>query len=496
MNEVLAQLSNPAVAGAIFVGIVAGMVAGALPGLTATMAVALLVPYTFGWHSDIAGLMILLGVYVGTMYGGAVPAVLIHTPGTPAAAATCFDGYPLSRQGKAGLALGISCITSVVGGLFSAGVLILVGPMIAEQALKISPADYFAITILGLSVIAGVAGKSLLKGLIMGAVGVLAATVGQDPAQAHPRFTFGSDYLLDGLSFIPVMIGVFAVAEALHQVSEMWRGSRVVQAIGRVLPTWQELKQIAPATMLANVIGTVVGAIPGAGGDIASFVSYDQAKRVSREPEKFGEGSLEGLAAAECANNSITGGAMIPMLTLGIPGDSVTAILLAAMYVHNLRPGPLLFSQHADKVGAIFAGLVIANLVVLPLGLLGAKPLARIVSIPRHILWPLVVVLCVVGSYALNNSFFDVWLTLGAGVFGYAMKRLGFPPGPLVLGLILGPLAEEKLTTALQISRGQVSVLWDSPLSIVIYAVTALLLVATALGRRERRDAKQEGASE
>jgi putative tricarboxylic transport membrane protein len=467
MTEALSELFRGNTIWLMLAGIVAGIIIGALPGLTATMGVALLVPFTF-WLPTLPALMVLLGVYVGAMYGGAIPAILIRTPGTPAAAATSIDGYPLAQNGQAGLAIGISCITGVIGGVFSTLVLMLASPQVARFALKFGPAEYFSLAVFGLSIIASLSEKSLLKGALMGVLGLLLATIGMDPITAVPRFTFGLTPLLEGLSLVPVLVGVFALGEVLYQIGLPEPDRKMFQEIGRILPSLDECKRITLPTLLASVTGTLVGALPGIGGDVASFIAYDQAKKVSRQPEQFGKGSIEGLAAAECANNSVTGGAMIPMLTLGIPGDAVTAVILGALLMHGVRPGPELFEKQVHLLTAIFVGLLVANLLVLPIGLAGARLFAQTVRAPRHYMFPMIVVLCVVGSYAINNSLFDVGVMFVFGLLGWALRRWGFPIAPLVLGLILGRMAEENLRRALIVSEGSWLIFVKQPLSLTL----------------------------
>jgi putative tricarboxylic transport membrane protein len=465
-------------------GLIAGIVVGALPGLTATMGVALLVPLTY-WLDPLPAMMVLLGVYVGAMYGGAIPAILIRTPGTPAAAATSFDGYPLAKQGRAGVALGMACVAGVIGGVFSTLVLMFASPSVAKFALQFGPPEYFALAVFGLTIIASLSAQSLAKGLLMGVGGLLLSTVGMDPITAVPRFTFGMQELLDGVPFIAVLIGVFALAEVFHQASQKAELVPASDQWGRVLPSKDEMKQVLPSISLSCVSGTLIGALPGVGGDVAAFVAYDHAKKISKTPEQFGNGSLEGLAAAECANNSVTGGAMIPMLTMGIPGDSVTAVLLGGMMIHGLKPGPELFQKEGDLVHAIFLGLLLANLLVLPIGLLGAKWFAQTMRLPRQYLLPLIVVLCTVGAYAINNSFFDVGVAYLFGLIGWALKRWDFPLGPLVLGLILGRMAEENLRRALILSSGSPSIFLTHPIALVLL-LGAVLSVAYSLHARSK----------
>jgi putative tricarboxylic transport membrane protein len=467
--------------------------AGALPGLTATMSVALLVPFTYRIEPPLAGLMILLGVYIGSMHGGAISAILIRTPGTPAAAATCFDGYPLARSGKASLALNISAIASTIGGLFGTMVLWGVAAPIAGFALKFGPFEMFCLAIFGLSIIASVSEGSVLKGFIMGALGMLFAAAGRSTIFDIDRISFGiKDLPESGLRYIPLLIGVFAITEALSQLELRAAIERGGKKLRNVFPTRRQFKQILPALGVSSVLGTVIGAVPGAGGDIAGFVSYDQAKKISRRPEEFGKGSIEGVAAAECANNAITGGAMIPMLTLGIPGDSVTAILLGAMVILGLRPGPTLFQETDPEicrlVAGLFVGLFAANLLVFPLRILAAPFFSRIIAISRHLLWPLVVVFCIVGSYSMTNTMMGVHIMLAFGIFGYFMKKFGFPPGPLVLGVILGPIAESNLHRALRISGGDLLAIF-SPLAAVLLAASVLSVLYPFIQQARKKKA-------
>ncbi|HOO55870.1 MAG TPA: tripartite tricarboxylate transporter permease [bacterium] len=472
-------------------GMVAGIMAGALPGLTATMSIALLVPFTYIIDPPVAGLMVLLGVYVGAMHGGAISAILIRTPGTPAAAATCFDGYPLAQQGKASLALNISAIASTTGGVFSTIVLWTVAAPIAAVALKFGPFEMFCLAVFGLSIISSVAEGSTVKGFIMGALGMLFAAAGRSTVFDIERINFGiKDLPESGLRYIPLMIGVFAITEALTQIELKTVVKKGAAKFKNMMPGLSQLKQISPALAISSVIGTVVGSIPGAGGDIAGFVAYDQTKKVSKEREKFGKGSIEGITAAEGANNAVTGGAMIPMLTLGIPGDSVTAILLGAMIILGLRPGPTLFSETDPDmralVAAIFVGLLTANILIFPVRMAGAPLFSRVIAISRHFLWPLVVVFCIVGSYSMTNSMMGVYIMLVFGVFGYIMKKFGFPPGPLILGVILGPIAESNLHRALRISKGNIAEL-ISPLAVILIILSVVSVALPFIQEAKKR---------
>ena len=501
LGPALQLLFTAKVLGFMVLGIIAGIMAGALPGLTATMSIALLVPFTYEINPPLAGLMVLLGVYVGAMHGGAISAILIRTPGTPAAAATCFDGYPLAQQGKASLALNVSSFASTTGGVFSTLVLMTVAAPIAALALKFGPFEMFCLCVFGLSIISSVSEGSVVKGFIMGALGMLFAAAGRSTVFDVDRLTFGIPNLPESdLRYIPLMIGVFAITEALAQVEASTAVEKAAEKIKNMFPNAADWKRMLAPLGIGSVVGSVVGAIPGAGGDIAGFVSYDQAKKASKKPEEFGKGSIEGVTASECANNAVTGGAMVPMLTLGIPGDSVTAILLGAMVIIGLRPGPTLFSDPdpavARLVTGVFIGLLAANIIVLPVRLLGAPLFTRAVSIAAHFLWPLVVVFCVVGSFAMTGTMISVYIMLAFGVFGYVMKKFGFPPGPLILGVILGPIAEANLHRALNISSGSVAGLL-SPLSIIllILAVVSVALPFIQDARR-RKKIDSSGSSE
>ncbi|MEW6202406.1 MAG: tripartite tricarboxylate transporter permease [bacterium] len=476
----------------MLLGIVIGIIAGALPGLTTTMSVVLLTPFTFALD-PLPGLIMLLGIYIGAMNGGAISAILINTPGTPASAATCFDGYPLARQGKASLALNVNFVSSTIGGIVSVIVLILVAKQVADFALRISYFEMFAIAVFGLSIVASISEKSIVKGLIMGALGMLISTVGFDPIDAFPRFTYGVTDLFEGVSYIPLLIGVFAIPEALEQVATTEQVIKIKEKIRNVFPTKQQLIDLIPSLSISTIIGIIVGAIPGTGGDIASFAAYDQAKKISKHPEEFGKGSLEGLAAAECANNAVTGGAMIPMLTLGIPGDAVTAILLGALIVHGIHPGPRLFEENPQFVYSMYAGFLLASILIFPVCLLGVTLFARTVDIPKHFLWPLVVVLCVVGSFSMSNSLFPVGIMIVAGIIGYLLRLRGFPMGPLILGVILGPLAEENLLNALRASsHGRAVEIFASPIALILFALTILSILTPVIQSRRKKKLSEQ----
>lgn len=462
----------------IVIGVIVGLTMGSLPGMTATMTVAVLVSFTFGMEPA-QGMMLLLGIYGGALYAGSIPAILIRTPGTPSAAATVFDGFPLSKQGEAGRAIGIATVASFVGGVTSVILLTLLAPQIATVALAFRSPEYFALAVFGLTIIASISGDSVTKGMISGLLGMFLATVGLDPNLGSPRFTFGLLQLTSGIEFIAVMIGLFGIAEGLNRFREGISLADINQDFSNILPTLTDIRTIRDVTVGSSLVGTVIGAVPGAGGDIASFVTYNEAKRwLGEVTPPFGEGNILGVAAAESGNNSSTGGALIPTLTLGIPGDSVTAILIGALMVHGIRPGPGLFQDEPELVYAIFVGFFLVYICILVFGLLGAQFWARLIEFPAKYLWPVIFVLCVVGSLSLRGNVFDIWVMIGAGVFGYLLRMDGYPLAPMVLGLILGPIAEENLRRSLSISDGSLAIFYTSPLAMAILLFSVLSLLS------------------
>ncbi|NLI90069.1 MAG: C4-dicarboxylate ABC transporter permease [Epulopiscium sp.] len=461
---------------AIFAGVVMGISFGAMPGLTSTMGIALLMPLTFAMKPEI-GILLLIGIFVGAIYGGSITAILINTPGTPSAAATLLDGYPFTLKGEAGRALGIATVASAGGGIISGVILILIAPLLAEFALRFSAPEIFGLALFGISIIASISGDSLVKGLMSGTLGLILSLIGMDNITGYARFTFGSTFLSGGLAFIPVLVGLFALSQCFVSIEDIFEKRAEINKITRALPTKEDLKTIWPTILRAGVMGTFIGSIPGAGGDISAFVSYDMEKRVSKHPEKFGTGIPEGVAAPEASNNGTTGGALIPLLTLGIPGDSNTAVLLGAFMVHNLIPGPQLFVDHAPTVYTIFAGFMIANIVMLILGLSGQRLFVKVVSIPKQVLIPSIIVLCTVGSFAINNNFKDIMVMLVAGVIGYFLTKGGFPLSPIVLALILGPMAEGNFRRSLVMSQGSYAIFVQRPMAAAFIAVAAIALL-------------------
>lgn len=444
------------------VGVLSGICIGALPGLTATMGVALLLPMTFGMDAA-QGILMLLGIYCGAIYGGSISAVLLHTPGTPASAATAIDGYALAQRGEAGRALGVATLSSYLGGLVSVLCLWLISPQLAKLALKFSSAEFFLLAVFGLCIIGNISGENIEKGLICGCIGILTATIGIDGVTSYIRFSPEGNYnFMGGISYIPIMIGLFAMSQAFENVEDIFSDEEIQAKITNILPRKEDLKRIFRIAPITGLIGTFIGIIPGAGADIGSFVGYNVARGVAKEPEKFGKGSVEAISGPEGGNNGVTGGAMIPMLTLGVPGDAVTAIMIGALTIQGLTPGPMLFQNNKVLVYTIFLGMLIANTLMCIFGFAGIRLFTKVLSVPKVILTPVIFVLCVIGSFAMKNSLFDVWVMLISGIIGYFLSKAKVPTSPAILGLILGPMAEKNFRTALLKSSGDPIVFFNT----------------------------------
>jgi len=461
----------------LLLGIVSGILIGTLPGLSATMAVAVFTPLTFALK-PIPAFALLLGTYCSAVFGGSISAILVNIPGTPSAVMTTLDGHPMAKRGEAGRAIGLAISSSFIGGIFSVIVLMLLAPLIANFALKFSAQEYLMLALFGVSMMAYISGKSILKGLLSGLLGLFLATVGMDPGTGAIRYTMGSVDLLAGLDIVPVLIGLFGLTEVLIHVKEIGRERIVEKQIGKILPELSTLTKNIRSLVRCSVLGTLVGAAPAAGGTVAAIMAYGMEKRLSKEPEKFGAGIDVGIIAPEAANNASTGGAMIPMMTLGIPGDAVTAILIGALRIHGLQPGPLMFSQNKEIVSSIFILMALSNAGFFLLATLGARTISRVLNIDQKILYSVIALLCVVGAYASRSSLFDVAVLLVFGALGYLMNKVGIPSAPLVLGLILGPIVESNFKRTLVISNGKWSSLLTRPISLVLLLLTLLLLLA------------------
>ena len=478
----------------MLLGVVLGVLIGALPGLSATMGVALLLPLTFGMD-PLPGLLVLIGVYFGAIYGGSISAILLKTPGTPAAAVTTLDGYALAQQGQAGRAMGISIFASVFGGLFSTLVLITVAPQLARVALQFNSPEYFAMALFGLSIIISLSSQSLAKGIMVGLFGIMLSMVGIDSLTGFARFTFGNVNLLGGISFIPVLIGIFAFSQALTMMEElvMDKNTTATEKLSRILPSLTDILKCKWTILRSSVIGTFIGAIPGTGGDISAFLAYNEERRWSKNKENLGKGEITGVAAPEAANNATCGGAFIPLLTLGIPGDPVTAIMLGALIMQGVRPGTALFTEQQPLLYSIFAGMIVANLLLLVVAFIGLRFFVKVLSIKKEFLIPIVILLCVIGSFAINNNIFDVWVMLVFGFIWYILGKLNFPQSPLVIALILGPMAEREFRRSLVLSNGDFAIFYTSPIVLVLVSVAILSLIVPLV--RPLLAKKKAGAS-
>lgn len=507
----LLQAMQPASLAATGTGCLLGMVAGMIPGMTISAAMIIVLPLTFVLDPNVS-IGLFLGLYAGGMLGGSFSAILLNIPGTPSAAATALDGYPLVARGQAGRALGMAVSASFCGGLFSALCLFLIAPRLADLALQFRSADLFSLVFLGLTIICSFASRSWIKGLLSAVIGLAIVTVGQDPVMGTARFTFGDPNLLSGVHFLTALIGLFAIPQLIENL----RGNGPGGAIGpgvtgspdsprspggrggtapaagaielrKLLPAFADLRRIRLPVGIGSAVGTFLGILPGAGGPIAAFISYDYAKKATGRGDRFGQGAVEGVAAPEAANNAVTGGALIPMMTLGIPGDPVTAILIGALLAHGLAPGPLLFVERADFAYGLMFSFFWANVFNLLIALAGLRLLVKVVAAPRTLLMPAVAILCVVGAWSLRNSIFDVYVMFGFGLLGLAMKWLDMPVVPLLLALVLGRQLEENLRIALTGSQGDITVFFTSPFSALFLGLSVVSVVWSIVGARRQR---------
>lgn len=463
----------------IFAGVLIGILVGAMPGLSSIMGLSIMMPLTLSLEGN-AGILMLLGIFCGAIYGGSITAILINTPGTANSAATCLDGYPMAtRLKQPGRALSISTMASTFGGIFSAILLFGTAPLLSKVALQFGAPEYFALAMFGLSMVTSISSRNRMKGLISAVLGLLLATVGMNAVTGLPRFTGGSVYLMGGIPMVPTLIALYAFSQGLMNIETHLpeRGRRVRARIERVLPTLSDVRQTWGTILRSSVIGTVIGAIPGTGGDIASWVGYNEAKRWSKRSEEFGTGVPEGIAAPEAANNAISGGALIPLLTLGIPGDAGTAVMLSALMMQGVIPGPTLFTEQTSMVYTIIVGLLLANVAMCILGYAGIRLFAKIGNVSNVYLTPIVFTFCVIGTYALNNNLMDIYLMLILGLIAYVLIKLEFPMPPIILGLILGNLAEKNLQRSLVLSNGDWRILLQRPIALGLLVVALFSLV-------------------
>lgn len=444
----------------LFIGTVGGVIIGALPGLSASMGVALMIPVTYSMN-PVPAIVMLSAIYTSAIYGGSITASLINTPGTPASAATAMDGFALTKRGEGLKAIGICTIASMIGGTFSAVMLLLLAEPLAKISLLFGPAEYCLMGVFGLSIIGSLAGENMVKGLISGLLGVFIGTIGLDYMLAVPRYTFGSIFLENGINTVPAMIGMFALGQVMDSATDIMNGKNSLLddptkgLHGRILPTRKELKEILPTVGVCSVIGLLIGILPGTSGDVGSWVGYNTGKKMSKHPEEFGNGAICGIAASESANNAVTGGSMIPLLALGIPGSGTAALLLGGLMIHGLQPGYDLFTTSGTLTYAIIWGFLIANIAMGIIGLLAARQVCKVSKIPMSILCPVIIALCAIGSYAISKNFTDVVLMLIFGLLGYFMRKTGFASAPLILGLILSNMVESNYRRALILARGK-----------------------------------------
>lgn len=481
MEYILLGLTNVLTLKILFLvtlGTTLGLFVGAMPGLSATMAIALLLPLTFTLPPA-AGLSMMASLYMGAMYGGSVSAILLRTPGTPAAAATVLDGYPMAQKGQAGKALGVSLVASLIGGVISASALLTIAPVLGRVALEFGPVELFSVAVLGMTIIGSLSRGSTIMGLLSGAIGLLFAMVGMDPITGNPRFTFGNINLFSGIPFVVALIGLFSIPQAIRLIekeSQIMKSSKIMD---KMLPTFREFVALLPTILRSSVIGVLTGIIPGTGGDTACWFGYNEAKRFSKHRDLFGTGIPEGVAATEAANNAVVGGALIPTLSLGIPGSSVTAVLMGGLLVHGIMPGPTLMTEYADVTYTLIWAVMLSNIVMFFVGLFLTRVSVTVTKISNKVLAPIIVILCVIGSFTINNNIFDVFLMFGFGLIGYFMDKIKMPAAPMVIGLILGNLLNTSLHQSLLISYGSWAIFVKSPISLLLLLIAMLSILQT-----------------
>lgn len=469
---------------ALIAGTVGGMVIGALPGFSAAMGVSLLIPITYGM-GPVAALSMLVAMYTSAIYGGSITAILCHTPGTPASAATAIDGFQLTKQGRGMEAMGVATLGSAVGGTVSAIAMLLIAPALGAFSLKFSVLEYFLLSVFGLTVIASLAGDSVIKGLFSGILGLALGCVGLDAISGFPRMTLGVIQLEDGINFVPALIGLFSISQVMSLAWDVYHGKKgsVIEdeenlRKSRALPPFRETKTLFPTMARCSIVGTIVGIVPAAGAGVSSWICYSMGKKFSKHPEKFGHGALEGVASCETGNNAATGGALIPLITLGLPGSSVAAILLGGMMIHGLTPGAAMFTKHANTTYAIMIGFLIANILMGIVGLFAARYIAHVSAVPMGYLGPVITALCFLGTFAIRNNLFDVGVMVVFGLLGFLLKRCGFAAPPMILGMVLSDICENNWRRAVILANakgGMLSYFLSRPISIVL----ALLIVVS-----------------
>jgi len=459
------------------VGCFFGTLVGILPGLGPSATIAMLLPFTFGMQAT-PSMIMLCALYYGAKYGGSTTAILINVPGENASVVTTFDGYQMALQGRAGSALGISAIGSFIGGILGTFGVIFIAVPLAEFSLRFGPAEYFSLIVMGMLTIVFVGGKSIIKSLMSGVIGLSIGVVGTDVVQGAPRFVYGVPELMDGISFIVVVMGIFGIGEVLVSAEERIRMGSIKVPFSKLWPSVSDLMQSRWAIMRGTIIGFIIGVLPGAGSTLASFLSYGVEKSFAKQPERFGKGAIEGVAGPETANNASCSGELVPLLSLGIPGSGSTAVMLGALMMYGLKPGPMLFHTNPDFVWTLIASLFVGNIILLIMNLPMVPLFAFTLRLSYSILYPAIILICITGVYSVSGSIFDVWSMLLFGVAGYFMKKYDIPGAPMIIGLVLGPLMEHSLYRALALGQGKMSVFVTRPISAVLLGITLLMAIA------------------
>lgn len=492
--EGFSQIMEPQILLLCLAGVILGIFFGASPGMTSSMGIALILPVTYGMDI-IHGMSILLGIYIGSISGGLITAILINIPGTPASVATTFDGHPMAERGDGGRAIRVGTLYSLIGGMISLVVLFAISPVLAKWALKFSYEEYFAIGILSLTLIASLSGKSLVKGMLSAMIGIIFTTVGMAPVDTARRFTLGIHDLDGGFKLLPLMIGVYAVMEVIKaaDASEQEKMEIKKYKSKGLGVSWKEFCEQFKNMLISALIGTGIGILPGLGAAVSNLIAYSVSKNMSKHPEEYGTGCIDGIIASETANNAVSGGAMIPLLTMGIPGDAGTAMLLAAFMLHGITPGPLLFQSHGNVIYAMFAILIVANIMMFVVQLYGLPGFLKLLMIPRNILLPIVMVLASVGAFAMNNRIFDIWSIFLFALVGYGLSKFDFPPAPIVLGFVLGPIIELNFRRGMMSSYGNFAAFFKRTIAGTVLVLTILILMYQIVSgiRKSRRKTVQ-----
>ncbi len=474
----------------IFMGIIAGTIFGAMPGVSASMAIALCVPFTYIME-PVVSISFLVAVYCSSVTGGGITAILFKIPGTPSSAPTTFDGYPLALQGRAGEALGVSIICSAVGGFVSACAMFLMSPQLSTLGLKFGPSELFAVSFLGLSVLTCLEPDNMLKTMISGLLGLFIATIGTDPIVGCARLTFGNMELLSGFDMIPIMIGMFAISEVFKQTIKPIKLGEMVGGGDRVRGDsvgFRQMLEIKWVVLRSSIVGTIVGILPGAGSTIAAFLSYVTEVKMSKTPDVYGKGEIRGVAASETANNAATGGSMVPLLSLGIPGGNAAAIMMSALMLQGVQLGPILQKTQPEFLSSVYASMIVTNLLMIFVALGVARIFSKIMNVPYSVLGTMIAVFAVIGSFAVKNNVFDVFVMLGAGLAGYAMSKYKFNPAALILGLVLGNICESNLRRAVKLTQGNVAAALSSPITATLLVICVLVLLYPVIKKMIKRE--------